>query len=66
MNDFSDKIIQILNHGALNLALSLGYSLKIFDVMDEIGKPATRLQGNPIIDKKYKICKILCCFKFIK
>ena len=40
MNDFSDKLIQILNHGALNLALGLGYSLKIFDVMDEIGEPA--------------------------
>ena len=45
MNDFPDKIVQILNHGALNLALSLGYSLKIFDVMDEIGRYSSRPDG---------------------
>jgi 2-polyprenyl-3-methyl-5-hydroxy-6-metoxy-1,4-benzoquinol methylase len=55
MNDFSDKIVQILNHGALNLALSLGYSLKIFDVMDEIGEPATlkALAAATTLDRRY-------------
>jgi len=55
MNDFSDKIVQILNHGALNLALSLGYSLKIFDVMDEIGEPATLevLAAAATLDTRY-------------
>jgi ubiquinone/menaquinone biosynthesis C-methylase UbiE len=55
MNNFSDKIVQILNHGALNLALSLGYSLKIFDVMDEIGEPATlkALAAATTLDKRY-------------
>ena len=53
MNDFSDKNVQILNHGALNLAL--GYSLKIFDVMDKIGKPATIeiLATATTLDRRY-------------
>ncbi len=37
MTDFSDKLVQILNYGSLNLALGIGYALKIFDVMDEKG-----------------------------
>jgi 2-polyprenyl-3-methyl-5-hydroxy-6-metoxy-1,4-benzoquinol methylase len=55
MNDFSDKLVQILTHVALNLALSLGYSLKIFEVMDEIGKPATleTLAAAAVLDKRY-------------
>ncbi|WDP92253.1 MAG: class I SAM-dependent methyltransferase [Desulfobacter sp.] len=35
MTDFSDKLIQILNHGSLNLALGIGYGHKIFDIMDQ-------------------------------
>ena len=38
--EFSDKLIQILNHGALNLALGIGYQHKIFDIMDELDRPA--------------------------
>lgn len=55
MNDFSDKIVQILNQGALNLALSLGYSLKIFDVMDEIKEPTTldTLAAATALDRRY-------------
>jgi len=34
MIQFSDKLIQILNHGALNLAISIGYTLEIFDCLD--------------------------------
>ncbi|MCG8551389.1 MAG: class I SAM-dependent methyltransferase [Desulfobacterales bacterium] len=37
MTDFSDKLVQILNYGSLNLALGIGYALNIFDVMDEKG-----------------------------
>lgn len=37
MTDFSDKLVQILNYGSLNLALGIGYALKIFDVMDDKG-----------------------------
>lgn len=35
MEDFSDRLVTILNHGALNLAVAIGYSNGIFDAMDE-------------------------------
>ncbi|MFO7751313.1 MAG: class I SAM-dependent methyltransferase [Desulfobacteraceae bacterium] len=41
MDDFSKKMTEILNHGALNLALGIGYKLKIFDVLESFSKPAT-------------------------
>ena len=41
MADFSEKLVQILNYGSLNLAIGIGYSLEIFDVMDDGGKPLT-------------------------
>ncbi len=41
MADFSEKLVQILNYGSLNLALGMGYALEIFDVMDDIGRPLT-------------------------
>jgi hypothetical protein len=36
---FGSRLTDILNHGALNLALALGYQLKIFDVMADMDKP---------------------------
>jgi len=55
MKTFSDKIVQILNHGALNLALGLGYAHKIFDVMDEMGTPVTlkALAEATLLDQRY-------------
>jgi SAM-dependent methyltransferase len=45
MNDkrdaFSRRMSDILNHGALNLAMALGYRNRIFDVLEELGRPAT-------------------------
>ena len=41
MNDFSDRLIRILNHGALNLALGIGYSHGIFDVLDAQDAPVS-------------------------
>ena len=41
MENFSDKLITILNHGALNLALGIGYAHKIFDTMDDRNRPLT-------------------------
>lgn len=38
--DFSRRMTEILNHGALNLAMAIGYQTGIFDAMDELGKPA--------------------------
>jgi SAM-dependent methyltransferase len=37
--DFSDQLVTILNHGALNLAISIGYRAGIFDIMDTLDAP---------------------------
>ena len=36
---FSGKMAEILNYGALNLAMAIGYKTRLFDVMDEMGLP---------------------------
>ena len=41
MGDFSEKMTDILNYGALNLAMGIGYKNGVFDVLENIGKPAT-------------------------
>ena len=38
---FSKKLTDILNHGALNLAMGIGYRLGLFDAMDELGLPVS-------------------------
>mgnify|MGYP006288032065 CR=1 FL=1 len=38
---FGSRLTDILNHGALNLALALGYQLNIFDVMADMDKPVS-------------------------
>jgi ubiquinone/menaquinone biosynthesis C-methylase UbiE len=38
---FAQKVSSILNYGALNLALGLGYRMGLFDVLDQIKEPAT-------------------------
>jgi SAM-dependent methyltransferase len=38
---FSEKMIQILNHGALNLALAIGYQTGLLDAMDRMESPQT-------------------------
>ncbi|HSL60879.1 MAG TPA: methyltransferase domain-containing protein [Desulfotignum sp.] len=38
---FGRRLTDILNHGALNLALALGYQLKIFDVLADLDKPVS-------------------------
>jgi 2-polyprenyl-3-methyl-5-hydroxy-6-metoxy-1,4-benzoquinol methylase len=42
--DFSDRLVTILNHGALNLALAIGYRAGIFDLMDQMDGPCTPAQ----------------------
>ena len=37
---FSEKMIQILNQGALNLAMGLGYRMGLFDAMDALRAPS--------------------------
>ena len=38
---FSEKMTQILNHGALNLALAIGYRTGLLDAMDLMDSPQT-------------------------
>jgi 2-polyprenyl-3-methyl-5-hydroxy-6-metoxy-1,4-benzoquinol methylase len=44
MNDFSERINAILNHGALNLAMAIGYKNRIFDILEDLNKPVTVLE----------------------
>ena len=44
MNDFSERINEILNHGALNLAMAIGYKNHIFDILEDLNKPVTVLE----------------------
>lgn len=55
MADFSDKLVQILNYGSLNLGLGIGYALEIFDVMDEKGSALTlgELAGATGLNSRY-------------
>ena len=38
---FGSKMADILNYGALNLAMALGYRLEIFDALEDLGKPSS-------------------------
>lgn len=38
-DSFSQKMIDILNYGAINLAMAIGYRLGLFDVMDRFDEP---------------------------
>ena len=39
--DFSSRMIQILNYGALNVAIGLGYNVGLFEVLDQADEPLT-------------------------
>ncbi len=41
MTDFAQKMTDILNYGALNLAMGIGYKNRIFDVLEDLNKPAS-------------------------
>ena len=41
MSDFAKRMTEILNHGALNLAMAMGYKNRIFDVLEDLVRPAT-------------------------
>lgn len=41
MTDFAQKMTDILNYGALNLALAIGYKNRIFDTLQDLNRPAT-------------------------
>jgi SAM-dependent methyltransferase len=52
---FSERMTRILNHGALNLAMALGYRNRIFDVLEELGRPVTvsELAGASGLNERY-------------
>jgi len=37
--NFSENLTEILNYGALNLAMGLGYRMRLFDIMDTLETP---------------------------
>ena len=41
MSDFAQRMTEILNHGALNLAMAIGYKNQIFDILADLNKPVT-------------------------
>ncbi|MDD3816444.1 MAG: methyltransferase domain-containing protein, partial [Desulfocapsaceae bacterium] len=41
MSDFAQRMTDILNHGALNLAMAIGYKNQIFDILEDMNKPVS-------------------------
>ncbi len=52
---FSQKLTDILNYGALNLAMGLGYRLRLFDVMDSFDapQPASAISEKAELNERY-------------
>jgi SAM-dependent methyltransferase len=52
---FQDKMVDILNSGALNLAMGLGYRAGLFDVMDAFKRPCTvdEICTDAGLDRRY-------------
>ena len=52
---FSEKMIKILNYGAINLAMAIGYQSGLFDVMDAFDSPQTvdRIAEKAELDPRY-------------
>ena len=44
MGDFSERMMDILNYGALNLAMGIGYKNQLFDILEDFDKPVTILE----------------------
>ena len=54
-NDFSQKLTDILNYGALNLAMGIGYRARLFDVMDTLDtpQPVSEISKKAGLDERY-------------
>lgn len=52
---FQNKLIEILNKGALNLAMGIGYKLGLFDVLDAFDSPvsAARIARQAGLSERY-------------
>ena len=55
MNDFAGRLTTILNHGALNLALAIGYRQRIFDTLEKLAAPVsvTQLSSATGLNPRY-------------
>lgn len=55
VEDFSKKMSDILNYGALNLALAIGYRVGLFDVLDNFDapQPAAVIADKAGLDERY-------------
>jgi SAM-dependent methyltransferase len=55
MSDFAQKMTDILNYGALNLAMAIGYKNRIFDVLEDLNRPATvaEIAETAGLDRRY-------------
>jgi 2-polyprenyl-3-methyl-5-hydroxy-6-metoxy-1,4-benzoquinol methylase len=53
--DFANKMVDILNYGALNLAMGIGYTTGLFEVLDAMDKPATvqEIAKGARLDERY-------------
>ena len=53
--NFSDKLTDILNYGALNLAMGLGYRMGLFDIMDvfKTPQPANVIAKDAKLSERY-------------
>jgi len=52
---FSEQMADILNKGALNLAMGIGYRAGLFEIMDELNAPATSrvIAKKSLLDRRY-------------
>ena len=54
-NSFSQKLTDILNYGALNLAMGIGYRARLFDVMDSFDshQPVSFIAEKASLHERY-------------
>jgi ubiquinone/menaquinone biosynthesis C-methylase UbiE len=52
---FARKLTDVLNYGALNLAMGMGYRTRLFDIMDAMDKPASaeEIAEHAALDARY-------------
>lgn len=55
MKPFSEKLNEILNYGALNLAIGIGYRLRIFDALESLNRSVTaaELAAETKLNERY-------------
>jgi len=66
---FGNKLTDILNYSALNLAMAIGYKKRLFDVMQKEGKPlsCSMIAAKAAVNKRYvqEWLGVMCTGKII-